>query len=444
MQQRMGQGVRRLHRRTCARRPSSTSGCARCRSSSPGPFPRPVEGGSLLDKVPDAPSQGAAGAAPAPAAAVVGPAAPPAADPDAEIVTTAAGGARARGAAPAGPGPEPEKKPPPRRRPAAARPARGARGRLLRSASTTRVRAIPRGRVATYGQVARLLGVPARRARGGLGAAGAPRPGGDRVPWHRVVGAGGRISLRGRLGARDPAPAAARRGRALPGAGASTSRGTGCPSPVRPGCTARQAAASRGPAGRRSAAHGVLEGARVDRAAVALDRPRRLGLAGPRRSSVGSASTAAAETSSSISPQLAAQVVPVGPRRHRHAGRCTSRDLRRGGSKPPAAAAARASRSRERREQLLDLGQARTLVRGRRRPRRARGPPRPAPRPAAGRRRARSTSASALEGAVDAHEHGGQGHARLVPAAGQGEVARARGRGRARAGRGGAASMAST
>lgn len=79
-----------------------------------GPVPSPVEGGSLLDKVPDAPSQGAAGAAPAPAAAVVGPAAPPAADPDAEIVTT--GSAEPERVAPPPPvqGPEPEKKPPPR------------------------------------------------------------------------------------------------------------------------------------------------------------------------------------------------------------------------------------------------------------------------------------------------------------------------------------------
>jgi len=49
-----------------------------------GPVPSPAEGGSLLDKVPDAP---APGAEPAAAAAPVGPAAPPA-GPDAEIVTS--------------------------------------------------------------------------------------------------------------------------------------------------------------------------------------------------------------------------------------------------------------------------------------------------------------------------------------------------------------------
>jgi methylated-DNA-protein-cysteine methyltransferase related protein len=58
------------------------------------------------------------------------------------------------------------------------------------------VRAIPRGRVATYGQVAALLGV-SRGARAVGWALRVLDPGQERrVPWHRVVGAGGRISLR--------------------------------------------------------------------------------------------------------------------------------------------------------------------------------------------------------------------------------------------------------
>jgi methylated-DNA-protein-cysteine methyltransferase-like protein len=58
------------------------------------------------------------------------------------------------------------------------------------------VRGIPRGRVATYGQVARWLGVP-RGARAVGWALRALRGGPEgRVPWHRVVGQGGRISLR--------------------------------------------------------------------------------------------------------------------------------------------------------------------------------------------------------------------------------------------------------
>jgi len=58
------------------------------------------------------------------------------------------------------------------------------------------VRAIPRGRVATYGQVAAMLGVP-RGARAVGWALRALSPSASRsVPWHRVVGAGGRISPR--------------------------------------------------------------------------------------------------------------------------------------------------------------------------------------------------------------------------------------------------------
>ena len=62
------------------------------------------------------------------------------------------------------------------------------------------VRAIPRGRVATYGQLARLLGVPrgARAVGWALRALSPAR--GKRVPWHRVVGAGGRISPRAGTG----------------------------------------------------------------------------------------------------------------------------------------------------------------------------------------------------------------------------------------------------
>ena len=60
----------------------------------------------------------------------------------------------------------------------------------------TVVRAIPRGRVATYGQVAALVGVP-RGARAVGWALRAMDNGlARRVPWHRVVNAAGGISLR--------------------------------------------------------------------------------------------------------------------------------------------------------------------------------------------------------------------------------------------------------
>ncbi|HEV2230135.1 MAG TPA: MGMT family protein [Steroidobacteraceae bacterium] len=50
---------------------------------------------------------------------------------------------------------------------------------------------IPRGRVATYGGVARAAGLPGRARQAGfaLRVAG----GSLNLPWHRVVGAGGRI-----------------------------------------------------------------------------------------------------------------------------------------------------------------------------------------------------------------------------------------------------------
>jgi methylated-DNA-protein-cysteine methyltransferase-like protein len=56
------------------------------------------------------------------------------------------------------------------------------------------VAAIPRGRVATYGQIARLAGLPSHaryvgRTLGNL-------PPGSRLPWHRVVNARLRISPR--------------------------------------------------------------------------------------------------------------------------------------------------------------------------------------------------------------------------------------------------------
>ncbi|HEX6883441.1 MAG TPA: MGMT family protein [Planctomycetota bacterium] len=56
------------------------------------------------------------------------------------------------------------------------------------------VDSIPRGRVATYGQVAREAGLP-RHARL-VGRLLARLPTGTTLPWHRVINAAGRISLR--------------------------------------------------------------------------------------------------------------------------------------------------------------------------------------------------------------------------------------------------------
>ena len=55
---------------------------------------------------------------------------------------------------------------------------------------------IPKGRVATYGSVAEAAGFPGRARQ----VAWALRGAGGRLPWHRVLGAGGRILLGGEAG----------------------------------------------------------------------------------------------------------------------------------------------------------------------------------------------------------------------------------------------------
>ncbi|HTR97013.1 MAG TPA: MGMT family protein [Candidatus Acidoferrales bacterium] len=55
------------------------------------------------------------------------------------------------------------------------------------------VRRIPRGRVATYGQIAALAGYPAAPRLAGYALHALPE--GSPLPWHRVVAAGGRLSL---------------------------------------------------------------------------------------------------------------------------------------------------------------------------------------------------------------------------------------------------------
>lgn len=77
---------------------------------------------------------------------------------------------------------------------------RGATGPAAAPADTHRrihavVRRIPRGAVATYGQVAELAGLP-RHARL-VGHVMKALPADTAVPWHRVVNARGRISPRG-------------------------------------------------------------------------------------------------------------------------------------------------------------------------------------------------------------------------------------------------------
>lgn len=56
------------------------------------------------------------------------------------------------------------------------------------------VRRIPRGQVATYGQVARLARLPGHARQVGYALHALPR--GTRVPWQRVVNAQGKVSRR--------------------------------------------------------------------------------------------------------------------------------------------------------------------------------------------------------------------------------------------------------
>lgn len=56
------------------------------------------------------------------------------------------------------------------------------------------VRKVPRGRVATYGQIAKLCGMP-RHARH-VGYALSAIPADMKLPWQRIINSQGRISLR--------------------------------------------------------------------------------------------------------------------------------------------------------------------------------------------------------------------------------------------------------
>src|SRR2546426_7522710 len=66
------------------------------------------------------------------------------------------------------------------------------------SAIWTVVRRIPRGRVSSYGAVAKAAGFPGTARQVVWALRGAPKSAG--LPWHRVLGAGGRILLPGESG----------------------------------------------------------------------------------------------------------------------------------------------------------------------------------------------------------------------------------------------------
>src|ERR1700758_4325387 len=56
------------------------------------------------------------------------------------------------------------------------------------------VKKIPRGRVTTDGEIARAIQLPGGARTAGRAMAGCPS--GKAIPWHRVVGAGGKLLIR--------------------------------------------------------------------------------------------------------------------------------------------------------------------------------------------------------------------------------------------------------
>jgi len=60
------------------------------------------------------------------------------------------------------------------------------------------VRRVPEGRVATYGQIADLAGLPGHARQVGYALHALSED--DDVPWHRVINARGEVSLRGEPG----------------------------------------------------------------------------------------------------------------------------------------------------------------------------------------------------------------------------------------------------
>jgi methylated-DNA-protein-cysteine methyltransferase related protein len=72
------------------------------------------------------------------------------------------------------------------------------RGSTLYPSIFEAVRAIPRGKVATYGQIAAMAGIPGHARL--VGYALHTLEEGTDVPWHRVINARGRISLHAQFG----------------------------------------------------------------------------------------------------------------------------------------------------------------------------------------------------------------------------------------------------
>ena len=77
------------------------------------------------------------------------------------------------------------------------------RSEALRTGIWQTVSMIPKGQVATYGQIARLIGYPSHARYVGKTLSQLPK--GSKLPWHRVVNSSLKISQRGGGGARQRA-----------------------------------------------------------------------------------------------------------------------------------------------------------------------------------------------------------------------------------------------
>jgi methylated-DNA-protein-cysteine methyltransferase related protein len=64
----------------------------------------------------------------------------------------------------------------------------------IRERIYAQVRKVPRGKVATYGQIASLAGLDGQARQ--VGYAMAALPSRSAIPWHRVINAQGRVSMR--------------------------------------------------------------------------------------------------------------------------------------------------------------------------------------------------------------------------------------------------------
>jgi methylated-DNA-protein-cysteine methyltransferase-like protein len=95
---------------------------------------------------------------------------------------------------------------------------------------------IPRGAVATYGQIAEILGIPGRARFIGYALHALPR--GTTVPWHRVVNARGNVSLPAGSG-RTQIALLAEEGVSIPPAGIDLQRRQWKPAGRRRGSPAR-------------------------------------------------------------------------------------------------------------------------------------------------------------------------------------------------------------